>query len=485
MKTRPLIRVCLGLALFAGPGIAEETAASRLEKGVELMQEEATVRDAIRQFEGVLRGERQSRKLAAEARFHLAKCHLALGEEEQARAQLAALREGWPAENPWVIRAVELMPEPSMFCPPTWKDGEFLVYNIGTPGGQSVGCLYSTIIASEEDGKKTWTGWTFRRSDGVMLSTVEFLADNYRPLRGRIMSPALGDVVLRMEADGSWRTNRPVSGEAVGQGEAVAGGWNASPLYDNDQVLHLMRLLPTEVGTEVSIPITTALMGGNQLEFKLTARKHGSIEVEAGTFDCVYYESNINQNFWVEREGRKRIVRIEAGMAEIDLVEADESWNPSEPARRKAEALGVSLEIPAGLIWTPVADKPEIYRIGLVDSRFRIREGMVEIQPTSNFNEELRDDDEALAEFLLEAIGKKAEDAEIVEDSGREVAAGGRTGRIATMSLTRGKLEGGHTVLVSHADATTAVLRMDHAPGAEKEAAALLEQIFASLDGLK
>lgn len=426
MRNTTWIPYGVALMLAVVPAGADETAASRLERGVELMQDEAKLKEAIRQFEGVLRAESQSRKLAAEAHFHLAKCYLAMDEPERAAAQLEMLREGWPAENPWVIRAASLMPEPSIFGPASWESGEFLTYDIVTPGGQNVGRMHSAVVASEEDGADTWTGWTFRRSDGVMLSRIEFLAENYRPVKGRLSSPAMGEVVLTMDEDGAWRTERPDGGEALQQGEATDGGWEAAPIYDNDEVMHLMRTLPKAIGSKVTIPITTALLGGGRIDFELEAKRHDTIEVPAGRFDCVFYESNINQNFWIELAGRKRIVKIEAGMVEIDLVEIDEDWEPTQPTALESEALGVSLELPAGILETPVADNKEVYRFGMVDRRFRIREGMVEIQPTSNFNEDLRGSEEVLMDFLVEGFIKKLDEGEEIEGARKTVELEGR-----------------------------------------------------------
>lgn len=98
MKTKIGITVSLAL-LLSGSGFGDETAVTRLERGVILMKDETKLREAISEFEEVLLAESKSKKLAAEARYRMAKCYLDLGEEEQAKQQVDALKEDYDEGN--------------------------------------------------------------------------------------------------------------------------------------------------------------------------------------------------------------------------------------------------------------------------------------------------------------------------------------------------------------------------------------------------
>lgn len=485
MKNTILALWGVGLVLGAGPVAAQETAAARLEKGVELMHDEQTLREAIRQFEGVLRAERMSDKLAAEARYHLAKCHLLLGDTERAAEEVARLREKGPPEDPWVLRAAELIPEPELFGEVPWPDGEFLVYDIRTPDGSVVGHLYSVVAAADEQGEASWITWTLRQAEMLLLSRSEFLAGSYRPLRGRAVSPITGELAFEVGGDGSLAVTRPGSDERIGGSEAVAGGWTAAPFYENDQTIHLMRMLSDDVGHEVTLTLSTALHGGTGIEFKLKATDHEPIETAAGRFDCVKYESNIGQDFWVEREGARRIVRMRVGAVNIDLASGDEQWDRHEPLEVGADSLGVRLELPAGLIWLPVADKAEIFRMGFVDSEFRVHEGMVEIQPTGNFEEHLRESEDALLDTMVAALEKQYDECEEIAGSRGSLEADGRQGRVARLQCRKGEIESEQTFHVAHGESMTAVLRCSHRAGLADEAAEMLGRMFGSLQGFE
>lgn len=137
MKMNRQIGTTLSLAVLLSGGalLADETAVTRLENGVALMKDESKLEEAIREFEGVLLAEGKSKKLAAEARYRMAKCYLELGEEKKAKIQVEKLKEDYDAANRWVVRAVGLMGSAIPFGDVPWKAGEFLEYEIQLPNG--------------------------------------------------------------------------------------------------------------------------------------------------------------------------------------------------------------------------------------------------------------------------------------------------------------------------------------------------------------
>ena len=99
MKTTTLLMMGAGFVLTSVSGWAEPTAASELERGVELMEADATVGKAIPHFEAVIRRDKESSRLAAEAWYQLAKCHLALGGEAAALRGVGYRWDGDPPDS--------------------------------------------------------------------------------------------------------------------------------------------------------------------------------------------------------------------------------------------------------------------------------------------------------------------------------------------------------------------------------------------------
>ena len=86
MKMTLITRIGIGafLSLSAMSLEAEESPIIRLERGVSLMQDDAKIEEALKEFEQVLLVDKNSKKLAAEAHYRMAECYLKLGHEEKA-----------------------------------------------------------------------------------------------------------------------------------------------------------------------------------------------------------------------------------------------------------------------------------------------------------------------------------------------------------------------------------------------------------------
>ena len=87
-----------------------QTAAERLEQGVQLQSTEGNLKGAIAEYEAVLKSAAKSRRLAAEARYRLAECYSKLGKETEMKTHLKALRSDFPSDNKSVIKAESMSP---------------------------------------------------------------------------------------------------------------------------------------------------------------------------------------------------------------------------------------------------------------------------------------------------------------------------------------------------------------------------------------
>lgn len=86
MKTKQLVKV-LPLVLTLSTAQAQ-TAAERLEQGVQLQSAEGDLKGAITEYQAVLKATAKSQRLAAEARYRLAECYAKLGDQENMNVHL-------------------------------------------------------------------------------------------------------------------------------------------------------------------------------------------------------------------------------------------------------------------------------------------------------------------------------------------------------------------------------------------------------------
>jgi len=297
-KTLILSAVTMSCSTIEG----KESAAVRLERGVNLMGDSKQLEKAILEFEAVLLSEEKSKKIGAEARYRLMECYLKLNEPDKAKKQLKVLHKNYTNENPWAIKGGELLPNGIEFSPVPWTDGELSIYDVKLPNGTIIGQYYSVIKASEENGEKTWTGHFTRTSGSLSQSSVEFSKNpDFSLIRSRGYMQGVGDFEMNFNNNKSWEVKDVSSNVITANGDLKSG----DALFDNDQSIHLLRLLPNEIGDKTLLPIVAVLMGGMQLDFELEAVDTEKIETELGEFDCVKYKSNIYQDFWVQKDGHR------------------------------------------------------------------------------------------------------------------------------------------------------------------------------------
>ncbi|MEM8994271.1 MAG: DUF3108 domain-containing protein, partial [Acidobacteriota bacterium] len=110
----------------------------------------------------------------------------------------------------------------------------------------------------------------------------------------------------------------------------VAGGGGATRIddavgvFDNEQATALMRVLPLAPGYETRLrllPIWT----GTVLDVQLKVTGRETIEVPAGTFECDVVEVDVDkQKFWYSTGPERRLIRLKAGGAVIELAGAEQ-----------------------------------------------------------------------------------------------------------------------------------------------------------------
>ena len=477
-KTIAKYLVAGGIVLSSTVGVGADTAVMRLEQGVALMADESRLRDAVREFEGVLLAEGKSQKLGAEARYRMAECYRKLGDDKAAEKQLTILLKNYPKENKWVVRARELASDAIVFGEIPWRDGEFLAYEIQSLGGETVGRIYSGIHASERDGEKTWVSHMTRSGGNLMQTQVEFLADNFRPLSGQSYTAPFGKLAVDFGEDGSLVLTRGAKKEVVSEVSSTEGGWDAEPFFGNDQAIQLLRLLEPELGAEVTLNLRAHLMGGGNLPFELKAVKYEEVTVPAGTFPCVKYKTNIGQTIWMHLAGAREMVQVDfGGSAKAVLVPSDAVRSLEEFYDIQAENMEVSLTLPGGTVWVPGVDSKKIVRGQIADPEFRIHEGMLEVQPTSNFEKKAQQSAKATLKLLSKGLANGFEEFETVAGGEVEVDQGRASYQL--FRVKKGELEYELSLMVMQGEQLTWVARFHHSQGEGETVKAMLAEMAA------
>ena len=177
----------------------------------------------------------------------------------------------------------DLKPErpPLLLKEAPWSNGEVSRYRLKTPTGLHVGPLVWEVHEVDEKGIKAWEieqRMYAAINDRPRYTAVRVEQDSFSPIESRIRDPlglfhatyGKGTVNLLTKVQGQEnKLDIPVS----------------EKIYDNDQVLYLLRRLPLEKGYQAVFDILP-IQGGTPLTCRIKVTGQKQITVPAGLFDC-------------------------------------------------------------------------------------------------------------------------------------------------------------------------------------------------------
>lgn len=459
--------------------MAAETPAEALELGVQLQETEGDLDGAIRRFEAVLRADGKIEKLAAEARYRLAQCYLEKGDPKQAKTQVEALRKRYPADNRWVKKATALIPRETKFEGVPWTDGKAYRYAVILPNGSEIGQMIAATRKIEVDGEAVWEAFMVRAAGTYSLSRSRFAEDGYRPLDCRWYMRGMGDKLVVFGKDGMVHIIDGESGEETDTFDSTSRT-SDTPLYENEQLVQLMRALSKKVGTKQKTELISSLNGAVPIGFDMEVTAHEEVTVAAGTFKCAKIETNLKQTFYIALDDGQPLVRMDVGPAKIDLAGwAD--WNAEDASEMTSKNFGCTVSVPGAMIAMPVVDNAEVFRQQYWSTDFAGRDGMLEINWTKNLVEEAKKSSRGCAEHMIGLAGKAYKDWGVVDGSWEKVEVGGVPGVAVRVQGTQGEITVREFHVYALGEEKSVIYRMNYGPKEETEARKRSLELVGSL----
>ncbi len=348
----PVLLVMIIGAEVAAPAMAQ-SAADLLEQGIYTEQTVGDLSAAIEIYSRVVEDAEGNRPHIAQAQFRLGMCYLKKGDDAEARTALDQLIRNFPEQEQLVAQAREQLAglQPALALEPApWQDGEWLKYHIKLPTGKVMGTLQLMAWSTAVDGVDAWQ-LELRRfiiidSDNYGVSRVLVDRDSQRPIRSTIRHGILGNADAVFGPDGVEITGAAGAAHAASEQE----------IYDNEQVMHLIRGLPLTPGYGIHlrvVPIWTAQV----IDVGLKVTKTTSCRVPAGDFECYAIDLDLGQpgqdanrqkqKIWVSTGPERYPVKLKAEGVVFELVEIGRA-EPGMPVTVSAEGFDFSTTLPAG-----------------------------------------------------------------------------------------------------------------------------------------
>ncbi len=333
---------CLMLSAVPAPA---QTAAELLEKGIYLEETAGQVEAAIEVYRRIVTDATADRANVAEALLRLGLCHQKLGDDGAAAEAFKRILAEYSEQESFAARAREHLPadpdpQPLELLPAPWHDGEVLRLDLKLASGTSIGALLLTANATELAGAPVWRLRTRHRviSDGDNQGIREVLVerDTMAPVRGTVRHSMAGH--FEAEYDDDAVTIRTL-GDDTKRREKLHG-----PTFDAEELFHLFRRLPLEVGYTTRISFLSMMAGGaNAVDVEVTGTE--TITVPAGELECYRVELSVPQVFWFSTDPSRVLVKFEASgiVAELQEVHVQESGRDSVYAD---EMLGLRVSLP-------------------------------------------------------------------------------------------------------------------------------------------
>jgi len=239
--------------------------------------------------------------------------------------------------------------EPLKLEPAPWVDGEMLRFNLNTMTGMKIGDIIYTAETAEVEGQSIWRVESYMNVTANKMqqyTRVDAVLDDFAPLFGRTKNQ-MGDfeaeygpdkVELTVTAAGK-QTTREIRLD--------------SAVYDNEQVLYLIRRMPLQEAYSTQFSIFP-VQSGTVTECKITVTGKEKLTVSAGMFDCHAVELTVyvgpikalEHHLWISADQHQYLVKYDSGQAIVELAEI--GLKTATAKKIEFSEYGISLQLPAG-----------------------------------------------------------------------------------------------------------------------------------------
>ena len=433
-RTLSITALVFGLAAVIAGGAGSMQAASpseMLEKGIYAEETKGDIDGAIKIYEQVVSEGKSARAFAAQAQFRIGLCYQKKQQAALAREAFIKLAEAFPEQKDLLAKARQYLPSDPTLGPAPWVDGEVLQLTVKFASGFKIGTMVFTAEQAELDGRKVWRIGSRTFAGPQAMSIVHADWDTFQPLASRWKHSLLGDV------EAVYRSGQ-VEARFRGKDEVKKADLEGV-VYDNEQVVQLMRRLPLAIGYKTTIPCLTTLGGCVvvRVEAEVTGRE--TLTTEAGKFDCFRVDINLKQSFWFSADAHRYLVKLEAGGTVIELARIRQRRAGQSELFSDAKT-GYALTAPAGWFYFEheLEAKDPLMVVSLIDPE-AVATGSLQVVDAANLSADEKRSVRVWAEKSLAQDAKPFKDFKIRPDGWQERVVAGKPAVAVTADFADGQ----------------------------------------------
>lgn len=345
-------------ALVAAPARAAAPA-DLLEKAIYAEETKGDLAGAIQLYKEISAAADAERPVAAQALLRLGSCQLKAGRKEEAAATFRKLSKEYPEQKALIAR---IPPQATALAlgPAPWGRSETLLYQMKMPGSNRGATMAFRIEDAEKDGKRVSRLTTYRPG---IFTQIHVEADTFEPIDGRMEHLLTSGSAKAAYASG--HVDVTVLEKAGGEPKTTRVSLDRA-LYDNEEVVQLIRRLPLAEGYAVTIPIL-AIGSPVTPEVKIEVTGSEPVTVPAGSFDTFKVRIGIfmdgrhiqDQTLWYTKDAKRYPVKLDNVVAiELSAIQT----GTDEPVSFR-DAGGLALTAPGGWLLNRSPSNDEEIRV--------------------------------------------------------------------------------------------------------------------------
>jgi tetratricopeptide (TPR) repeat protein len=315
-----------------GAALAASTASPSelLEQGIYSEETKGDVDAALKLYQQVVAEAKAGQEVAAQAQYRLGVCYYKKKNYGEANEAFQKLTRDYPDQKALIALANKYLAGAMPLLPAPWVDGEEMQLDIKFPTGFKIGTACYRVRSGETNGQKIWRLSSRLYAGTQQASRMEVEADSFKPIHCSWKINLIG------EADVTYLPGHALL-KAAGKDKPAEIDLSGV-VYDNEEVIQLMRRLPLAADYKTTLRIFTGLGGGNVITLEAKVAGQEPVEAPAGTFDCYKVElSLVRQTLWYSTDAHRYLVKFEGGgvagvLASVTQRKAGELVHYQDPA---------------------------------------------------------------------------------------------------------------------------------------------------------
>lgn len=349
MRFHRVLFLALVALVAVGASSGAQSAGELLEKGIYTEETVGDLDAAIAIYERVVKTAEAERGHAARALYRIGCCYSKAGKNRQAEEAFRRLVNSYSDQTALAMKARDHLPalehRELALRPAPWADGELLHFSVALGTGRHLGDMIFSVSGARTNERDVWRLESYMGAPPfgiVKYVRVDAEKESFLPIRSYFYHSEIGQCLAEYTSGmRKMMLNRPGAKPEPMEQKL------ATPVFDNEQNVFLVRRMPLADGYKAEVSFT----GRPGVTYTVAVQVEGRevVEVPAGRFDCFRVSATvggISEHYWIAANPRRTLVKTVSSSAKLKLVSIGR--RSLEAAVRKLPDAGLSVAVPAG-----------------------------------------------------------------------------------------------------------------------------------------